>query len=132
MLSSHSFCSFFPSFSIGCSLSPYFVLPRSPHAVLPSRLWTSPFPSSFAFVHLFSLCLHPFLPSGLAISSYFSAIFQLGRIASQPLSSGLSFFFSLHSLLLLFDEPICTHKHSAYVVVALSTPLSPYHIGILV
>ena len=32
------------------------------------------------------VCLHPFLPSGLPISSCFSPIFLLGCIASQPLS----------------------------------------------
>ena len=64
------------------------------------------------FFHLSSLlvCLHPFLPSGLPISSCFSPIFLLSCIASQPLSSGRSSFFCPPSLFLLFDEPSCSHK----------------------
>ena len=81
------------------------------------------------------VCLHPFLPSGQPISSYFSPIFLLGCIffASQPLSSGRSSFFCPPSLFLLFDEPSYSHTLAAsVVVVVLSTPLSPDHTGILV
>ena len=77
------------------------------------------------------ICLHPSLPSGLPISSCFSPIVLLGCIASQPVSSGHSSFFYPPSLFMLFDEPSYSHKlaTSVVVVVVLSTPLSPDHIG---
>ena len=79
------------------------------------------------------VCLHPVLPSGLPISSCFSAIFLLGCITSQPLSSGHSGFLTPTSLFLLFDEPSYSHTLAAYVIVTvLSTPLSPDNTGMLV
>ena len=75
------------------------------------------------------VCLHPSLPSDLPISSCFSPIFLLGCIVSQPLSSGRSSFFCPPSLFLLFNEPSCSHKLAASVVVVLPTPLSPDHTG---
>ena len=78
------------------------------------------------------VCLHPFLPSGLPISSCFSPIFLLGCIASQTLSLGRSSFFCPPSLFLLFAEPSYSHTLAASVVVVLSTPLSPDHTGMLV
>ena len=78
------------------------------------------------------VCLHPSLPCGLLISPCFSPIFLFScPVASHLLSSGHSSFFCQPSLFLLFDEPSCSHKFAAAVVV-MSTPLSPDNTGMLV
>ena len=130
ILSSHSFCCFFPYFSIGCPLSifhlpPIFSYPtsRSP-SILAVR---SPFLASLMFFHLslplsLLVCLHTSLPCGLPISPCFSPIFLLNCFVASHLSSGRSSFFRQSSLFVLFDK---TRTNLAAAVVVLSTPLSP-------
>ena len=119
ILSFHSFCFFFPYFSIGCPLSifhlpplhlsssPIFSYPtsRSP-SILAVR---SPLLASLMFFHLslpLSLleCLHPSLPCGLLISPCFSPIFLLNCFVASHISSGRSSFFRQPSLFVLFDK----------------------------
>ena len=120
ILSSHSFCFFFPYFSSGCPLS-IFHLPLSifhlppnfsyPTARSPSILAVrSPFLASLMFFHLslplsLLVCLHPSLPCGLPISPCFSPIFLLNCFVASHISSGRSSFFRQTSLFVLFDKP---------------------------
>ena len=126
VLSFHSFLSAAPSLHLSSSPD---LLTQSSHLSCGLPLFLRPgcFPPLLSLL----VCLHPFLPSGLPISSCFSPIFLLGCIASQPLSLGRSSLFCPPSLFLLFDEPSCSHKLAASVVVVLSTPLSPDHTGML-
>ena len=111
-MSSHSFCFFFPYFSIGCPLSifhrpPIFSYPTSRN---PSILAVcSPFLASFMFFYLslplsLLVCLHPSLPCGLAISSCFSPIFLFNCFVASHISSDRSSFFRQPSLFVLFDK----------------------------
>ena len=125
----------FHSFLLALPLSifhppPIFSCPssRSPPITFPFSCILDVFPPLLSLL----VCLHPFLLSGLPISSCFSPIFLLGCIASQPLSLGRSSFFCPPSLFLLFAEPSYSHTLAAYVVVVLSMPLSPDHTGMLV
>ena len=112
ILSSHSFCFFFPYFSIGCPLSifhlpPIFSYPTSRN---PSILAVcSPFLASSMFFYpslplSLLVCLHPSLPCGLAISSCFSPIFLLNCFVASHISSGRSSFFRQPSLFVLFNK----------------------------
>ena len=100
MVSSHSFCCFFPYFSIGRPLSIFHPPPifSCPSSRSPSILAVG-FPFSCVlgvFPLLLSLlvCLHQSLPCGLPISPCFSPIFLFScPVASHRLSSGRSSFF---------------------------------------
>ena len=137
ILSSHSFCFFFPYFSNGCPLSIFHLPPlhlSSSPDLLKSHLTQSfdlscSFPFSgiidvfftFLFHSFLLVCLHPSLPCGLPISTCFSPIFLLNCFVASHISSGRSSFFRQPSLFVLFDK---TRTNLAAAVV-LSTPLSP-------
>ena len=132
ILSSHSFCFFFPYFSNGCPLSIFHLPPlhlSSSPDLLKSHLTQSfdlscsfPFSCIIDVFHLslplsLLVCLHPSLPCGLPISPCFSPIFLLNCFVASHISS----FFRQPSLFVLFDK---TRTNLAAAVV-LSTPLSP-------
>ena len=126
ILSSHSFCCFFPYFSNGRPLSIFHPPPISYPTLRSPPILAVRFPFS-CILDVFPplsllVCLHPSLLCGLPIPPCFSPIFLFSCPVASHLSSGRSSFFRQPFLFLLFDEPI---TKLAAAVVVLSTPLSP-------